>query len=77
MEGATRGSGRGIFAASETLFYIGRAVVALAGDPNLMSRSGKALSTWNLAREYGFSDVDGTQPDRGKHARDRLHMDMG
>ena len=65
------------FAVSETPFYVGRAVVALAADPNIMARSGRALATWNLAREYGFSDVDGTRPDWGSHARDHLGMDMG
>lgn len=65
------------FAASETPFYIGRAVVALAADPGMMAKSGKALATWNLAREYGFTDVDGTQPDWGSHARQRLGLDMG
>jgi NAD(P)-dependent dehydrogenase (short-subunit alcohol dehydrogenase family) len=50
------------FAKSETPFYIGRAVVALAADPNVMDRTGHALSAGYLAREYGFPDVDGTQP---------------
>jgi NAD(P)-dependent dehydrogenase (short-subunit alcohol dehydrogenase family) len=50
------------FATSETPFYIGRAVVALAADPNVMNRTGHALSAGYLAREYGFTDVDGTQP---------------
>jgi len=50
------------FATSETPFYIGRAVVALATDPKIKNRSGHALSTGYLAREYGFTDLDGTQP---------------
>jgi NAD(P)-dependent dehydrogenase (short-subunit alcohol dehydrogenase family) len=50
------------FAKSETPFYIGRAVVALASDPQVMERTGHALSAGYLAREYGFSDVDGRQP---------------
>ena len=50
------------FANSETPFYIGRAVVALATDPNMMNRSGHALSAGYLAREYGFTDIDGSQP---------------
>jgi NAD(P)-dependent dehydrogenase (short-subunit alcohol dehydrogenase family) len=50
------------FAKSETPFYIGRAVVALAGDAQLMERTGHALSVGYLAREYGFTDVDGRQP---------------
>lgn len=65
------------FAVSETPFYIGRAVVALAADLNIMSKTGKALATWNLAREYGFTDIDGTQPDWGGHARQNLGLDMG
>lgn len=51
-----------VFAMSETPFYIGRAVVALASDPNILTKTGRALSTGCLAREYGFTDVDGRQP---------------
>jgi NAD(P)-dependent dehydrogenase (short-subunit alcohol dehydrogenase family) len=50
------------FAGSETPHYIGRAVAALASDPEVAQKSGKALATWSLAPEYGFTDVDGTQP---------------
>ena len=50
------------FAGSETPYYIGRAVVALASDTNVGAKNGQALATWNLAEEYGFTDVDGTQP---------------
>jgi NAD(P)-dependent dehydrogenase (short-subunit alcohol dehydrogenase family) len=50
------------FEKSETPFYIGRAVVELAADPRIIEKSGHALSAGFLAREYGFSDVDGTQP---------------
>ena len=53
------------FAASETPRYVGRAVAALAADPDVMARSGRTLSSWNLAREYGFTDVDGSRPDWG------------
>ncbi len=55
------------FIASETPFYVGRAVAALASDPDVMAKSGKALTSWDLAREYGFTDVDGSQPDWGTH----------
>ena len=41
--------------------YIGRAVVALAGDANVMARSGRVLTVGQLAREYGFTDTDGRQ----------------
>jgi NAD(P)-dependent dehydrogenase (short-subunit alcohol dehydrogenase family) len=55
------------FAASETPRFIGRAVAALAADLELARWSGQALSTWQLAREYGFEDVDGGRPDWGTH----------
>ena len=41
--------------------YIGRAVVALAGDVNVNARSGRVLTVGELAVEYGFTDVDGRQ----------------
>jgi NAD(P)-dependent dehydrogenase (short-subunit alcohol dehydrogenase family) len=41
--------------------YIGRAVVALAGDANVMARSGRVLTAGQLVAEYGFTDVDGRQ----------------
>ena len=47
---------------SESPRYAGRAVVALATDTDVMRRSGGAYKTGELAREYGFTDVDGTQP---------------
>jgi NAD(P)-dependent dehydrogenase (short-subunit alcohol dehydrogenase family) len=46
----------------ETPAYVGRAVVALAADPQVMAKSGEVLEVGTLAREYGFTDVDGTQP---------------
>jgi NAD(P)-dependent dehydrogenase (short-subunit alcohol dehydrogenase family) len=55
------------FAFSETPTFIGRAVVALASDPDVMAHTGASLATWNLAREYGFVDADGTRPDWGAH----------
>lgn len=55
------------FAVSETPTYIGRAVVALATDPDIARRSGQDFATWTLAKEYGFTDVDGSQPDWGTH----------
>ena len=50
------------FAYSETPFYVGKAVVALACDRKVMRKTGQALVSGKLAREYGFSDIDGTQP---------------
>jgi NAD(P)-dependent dehydrogenase (short-subunit alcohol dehydrogenase family) len=65
------------FAASETPAYIGRAVVALASDADIMRRRGQAVATWNLAKEYGFTDADGTQPEWAAHARAHLGFDPG
>ena len=55
------------FIASETPFYVGRAVAALAADLNILSKSGQAFSSWGLAVEYGFSDIDGRQPHWGNY----------
>jgi NAD(P)-dependent dehydrogenase (short-subunit alcohol dehydrogenase family) len=55
------------FIASETPFYVGRAVAALASDPDLSKKSGKVFSSWNLALEYGFTDIDGRQPNWGRY----------
>jgi NAD(P)-dependent dehydrogenase (short-subunit alcohol dehydrogenase family) len=47
---------------SESPQFVGRAVGALAADPNVMSKSGSVLVAAALAEEYGFTDVDGKQP---------------
>jgi len=60
------------FAASETPSYIGRAVAALAADPDVLSRTGEAVSTWQLAKEYGFTDRDGSRPDWGSCLRENF-----
>ena len=57
------------FLVSESPRYIGRAVVALAADPQVNKKTGRVFSSWALAREYGFTDLDGTQPRWGNHAR--------
>lgn len=57
------------FMVSESPRYIGRAVVALAADPKVKKKSGRVFSSWVLAKEYGFTDLDGTQPHWGNHAR--------
>ncbi|GAA4466063.1 SDR family oxidoreductase [Phytohabitans houttuyneae] len=51
------------FAASESPRYVGRAVAALAADPGRSRWQQRSVSAAELAREYGFTDVDGTQPD--------------
>ncbi len=55
------------FIASETPLFVGRAVAALAADPEVGRRSGGVFSSWGLAREYSFTDADGSRPDWGKH----------
>jgi hypothetical protein len=53
------------FLESESPLFVGRAVAALAADPGVLARSGQLLSSWELAREYGFVDADGRRPDWG------------
>lgn len=55
------------FIASETPFYVGRAVAALAADPKVSEKAGRVFSSWELAKEYGFKDEDGSQPDWGTY----------
>ncbi|GLY74653.1 SDR family oxidoreductase [Actinoallomurus iriomotensis] len=55
------------FAISETPRYIGRAVAALAADPDRARWSGQALSSGVLAKHYGFTDLDGSQPEASRY----------
>jgi len=50
-------------AISETPRFVGRAVAALAADPEVQRRNGGSFSSGGLAQEYGFTDLDGSQPD--------------
>ena len=61
------------FAESETPCYMGRGVAALAADPNIRSKSGGLYSSGSLAREYGFTDLDGRRPDWGRYFPARVH----
>jgi NAD(P)-dependent dehydrogenase (short-subunit alcohol dehydrogenase family) len=47
---------------NETTAYLGRAIVALASDERVIEKSGELVEVGTLAREYGFTDIDGTQP---------------
>ena len=58
------------FAASETPYFLGRAIVALAADPKVHVKSGKVFGSWTLAKEYKFNDRNGTRPDWGKAFRE-------
>jgi NAD(P)-dependent dehydrogenase (short-subunit alcohol dehydrogenase family) len=57
------------FEESETPLYSGRAVAALAADPNIANKSGRVFSSWGLSDEYGFCDTDGRKPHWGNHAK--------
>ena len=58
------------FLVSESPLFVGRAVAALAADPKVRERTGMLLSSWELARDYGFTDCDGRRPDWGRHKID-------
>lgn len=47
---------------SESPQFIGRAVAALAADPNILQKSGQVMVAAAVAQEYGFTDIDGKQP---------------
>lgn len=56
------------FIMSETPMYVGRAIAALAADPNKMEKTGQSLSSWGLSDEYDFVDEDGNRPHWGNYA---------
>jgi NAD(P)-dependent dehydrogenase (short-subunit alcohol dehydrogenase family) len=60
------------FLHSESPLLIGRAVVALARDREVMRWSGHLTSSWEVAREYKLTDADGTTRDWGQHWRDSV-----
>ncbi len=51
------------FLESESPLFVGRAVAALAQDDDVLARSGQLYGSWELGREYGFTDADGRRPD--------------
>ncbi|MFD5506629.1 SDR family oxidoreductase [Streptomyces sp. NPDC127051] len=55
------------FAISETPSYVGRGVAALAADPEVARWNGQSLSSAQLARAYGFTDLDGSRPDAWRY----------
>jgi len=58
------------FLVSESPLFVGRAVAALAADPDVHELTGQLLSSWELSRKYRFTDYDGQRPDWGKHTID-------
>lgn len=61
------------FLISETPRYTGRAVAALAGDPDVKRWNGQSLSSGELAQEYGFKDTDGSQPHFMRYFTEVIH----
>ncbi len=61
------------FAISETPRFVGRAVVALAADPDRARWNGQSLSSGQLAQVYGFTDLDGSRPDAWRYMREVYH----
>lgn len=57
----------GHFGISETPRFVGRAVAALASDPQVTRWNQASLSSGQLAREYGFTDMDGSVPDAWRY----------
>lgn len=57
------------FLESESPLFVGRAVAALAQDPRMLERTGQLWSSWELSRDYGFTDSDGRRPDWGAKAQ--------
>jgi NAD(P)-dependent dehydrogenase (short-subunit alcohol dehydrogenase family) len=55
------------FAISESPAYVGRAVAALAQDQEVSRWNGQSLSSGQLAKVYGFTDLDGSQPDAWRY----------
>ncbi|PLW74432.1 SDR family NAD(P)-dependent oxidoreductase [Streptomyces sp. SCUT-3] len=55
------------FCSSESPAYVGRAVAALAADPDRARWNGQSLSSGGLAQVYGFTDTDGTRPDAWRY----------
>jgi NAD(P)-dependent dehydrogenase (short-subunit alcohol dehydrogenase family) len=58
------------FVITETPRYVGRAVAHLAADPEIARWSGQSLSSGQLASVYGFTDLDGSQPDAWRYVRE-------
>ncbi|GAA2417351.1 SDR family oxidoreductase [Streptomyces glaucosporus] len=61
------------FAIAESPVYVGRAVAALACDPDVARWNGQSLSSGQLAGEYGFTDADGSRPDAWRYFIEVVH----
>jgi NAD(P)-dependent dehydrogenase (short-subunit alcohol dehydrogenase family) len=50
------------FIASETPLFVGRGIAALAADPNVATKNGRVIASWDLGDEYRVNDADGSRP---------------
>lgn len=64
------------FIMSETPNYVGRGIASLAAAPDILGKSGQVFSSWSLARQYGFTDIDGRQPDFGHYFATNQSSDL-
>ncbi|RFS82434.1 SDR family oxidoreductase [Actinomadura spongiicola] len=64
------------FAISESPTFVGRAVAALAADPDRARWNGASLSSGGLAKEYGFTDADGSRPDAWRYIVEVEHAGL-
>jgi NAD(P)-dependent dehydrogenase (short-subunit alcohol dehydrogenase family) len=58
------------FLQSESPLFVGRAIAALAADPDVHGRNGMLFGSWELGRDYAVRDYDGRRPDWGRHTID-------
>jgi NAD(P)-dependent dehydrogenase (short-subunit alcohol dehydrogenase family) len=65
------------FIASETPYFVGRAVAALAADPQRFDKTGQTLTSWGLSDEYGFTDIDGARPHWGRYFEEHVKGRLG
>ena len=63
------------FAMAESPAFVGRAVAALAADPDRARWNGRSLSSGGLAQVYGFTDTDGSRPDMWRYLAEVVHAD--
>jgi NAD(P)-dependent dehydrogenase (short-subunit alcohol dehydrogenase family) len=64
------------FLASETPLFVGRAIAALAADPEVHRKNGRVLASWTLSDEYDFTDADGARPHWGRHFEQAYGKDI-
>jgi NAD(P)-dependent dehydrogenase (short-subunit alcohol dehydrogenase family) len=64
------------FIASETPYFVGRAVAALAADANVAKKTGGIYASWTLSDEYGFIDMDGNHPHWGRYFAEHVAPEL-